>query len=256
MSILVTELLSSGIVFGADKNLTRYDLNGTPSQPAQTTKVLRWPNKDTLFGFVGVAELNGKLLPEWLEFIQDETDPDWELCETAEFIQRKVQEDWVNADPPEGLIIHLAGFTESRGLTLPEVWHIANVSGLGLYGYTEFSNEFYCEEAFMQEMPQIHPSEIRKRLRVLEKQLQPFWFHQGFDYPAFNAMKEGLKASFRFLCFNHPDFEIPVSLADWEKHVKLQVLLYCSYFDAFHPTGHRFVGGGADILSIPWPSTM
>jgi len=256
MSILVTELLSSGIVFGADRNLTHVDMQGNTSQPMQSTKIFRWPNQNTLFGYVGVAELDGKLLPDWLESMRDETEPGWSLNDIAEFVREKVQEDWTATDPAKGMIIHLAGFSKLSGLMIPELWHIANVSGLGQYGYTEFSNEFYCKEAFLREMPQIHPTEIRKRLRVLEKQLQPFWFHQGFDYPAFNAMQEALKASFRYLCLNHPDYDFPVSLADWEKHVKLQVLLYSSYFEAFHPTGHRFVGGGADVLSISWPGSI
>ena len=166
MSILVAELLSSGIIFGADRNLTLIDENGESSQPEQTTKVFRWPNNETLFGYVGVAELNGELLPDWLASLSKELEPGWDLKEIAEFIHKKVQEYWIPTDPPQGMIIHLAGFSESNGLTLPEVWHIANVSGLGQYGYTEFNNEFYCEEAFLRKMTHIHPSEIQKKLRA------------------------------------------------------------------------------------------
>jgi hypothetical protein len=32
------------------------------------------------------------------------------------------------------------------------------------------------------------------------------------------------------------------------------VLMYGALFEAFGVPGERYVGGGADVLSIPWPS--
>ncbi|MCD4670967.1 MAG: hypothetical protein K8S14_11040 [Actinomycetia bacterium] len=257
MSILVTELVSTGIIFGSDKNITYTDHHtGKTSQPEQRTKILHWPTSSILFGAVGGANLDGLPFVEWLKKIENELPPEFSVKDVAIFLHSKVQNSWNSRfkdEKPEGLIIHLAGFSSSSGVWLPEVWHIANVEGIGKFGYTGFSNKFYCKEAFQSELEDIHFSELRRYLRVCEKNLKPFWFHQGFDYPAFNAMQEALKASFRYLCLNHPSFEMPTTLEEWEKHVKLQVLLYCSYFDAFHDIGNRFVGGGADVLSIPWP---
>jgi hypothetical protein len=44
-------------------------------------------------------------------------------------------------------------------------------------------------------------------------------------------------------------------LRDWERHAKMQVLTYGAYFEAFGAPGQRYVGGGADTLSMPWPAT-
>ncbi len=253
MSILITELLSKGIVFGADRNLTESNSSGMSHQKRQVTKVIKWPNDKTLFGFVGVAEIEGMLLPDWLKTIETALEDEFGIEAIAHYLHERIQRSWTHSLPAEGLIIHLGGFTKIDEIVLPSVWHIANVEKHGEYGYTEFSNDFFCQEAFLREFKHLHPIEIRKKLRVLEKNLQPFWFHQGFDYPAFNAMQEALKSSFRYLCLNHPSFDFPESLSDWEKHVNLQVLLYSAYFESFHPVGKRYVGGGTDVVSIRWP---
>ena len=50
MSILVVEVLSEGLIFGADRNITSSYTNGSTFQECKRPKVLRWPDDNHLFG--------------------------------------------------------------------------------------------------------------------------------------------------------------------------------------------------------------
>jgi hypothetical protein len=73
------------------------------------------------------------------------------------------------------------------------------------------------------------------------------------DLFTFNVLESSVRASFRLLCERHPDHEIPKTLEDWSKHIRMQILMYGAYYDAFHSEGERYVGGGADVIFTPWP---
>lgn len=74
MSILLVEVLPQGLVFGANRNVTftkqravqgesiTIEIHGQNQRP----KVLRWPNRKALVGYVGVAEIGGIPTDEWL----------------------------------------------------------------------------------------------------------------------------------------------------------------------------------------------
>jgi len=72
MSILVVEVLSEGIIFGADRNITYTDVNGSTTQGTSRSKVFKWPTERFLFGFVGAATVGGLPMDEWLDSIKDE----------------------------------------------------------------------------------------------------------------------------------------------------------------------------------------
>ena len=68
MSILLVEVVPQGLVFGADRNVTFTKQRMTESGNItieihgqnQRSKVLRWPNRKALVGYVGAAEI-GKI---------------------------------------------------------------------------------------------------------------------------------------------------------------------------------------------------
>jgi len=256
MSILIVEALSEGLIFAADRNITAPYQDGTSKQIGPRSKVLKWPNERAIVGFVGAAQINNQPIHEWIQkFIEEFRDfPSFEelakelSCRVEK--QRKIDE---GANLPELLIIHLGGFEERKGTMVPVVWVIRNTHKDGHYEYKDIRKEFECIEAFWKYFPETDPDEIRRALKVRAKQFQPFWFHQGFDLITFNVLQDALKSSFKFLCEQHPDHDFPKSLADWEKYLRLQVLMYGSYYEAFFPSGQQFVGGGVDIESIPWP---
>lgn len=257
MSILIVEALSEGLIFAADRNITALSAGGTSRQVSPRPKVLKWPNDKAVIGFVGAAQINNQPIHEWiLKFIDEFKDfssfeeVSKELSSRVE-TQRKIDEGNKLASP---LIIHLGGFEERERAMVPVIWVIRNTHKLGRYEYKDIRKDFECKEAFWEFFPDTYPDEIRKLLKVLGKQFKPFWFHQGIDLMTFNVLQDTIKSSFRFLCEQHPDHDFPKNLAEWEKYLRLQVLMYGSYYEAFFPTGQQFVGGGVDIESIPWPS--
>lgn len=255
MSILVVEVLSEGLIFAADRYVTSTYQDGTTEQD-QRLKVLKWPNEKAIIGFVGAAQINKKPIHEWVqEFIEEFKDfssfeqLSKELSGRVEK-QRKIDE---GNNPAQPLIIHVGGFEKREGFMVPIIWFIRNTYKLGRYGYKDFRKEFKYTEEFWGKFKDTSPDEIKKVLRVLAKQFKPFWIHQGIDLITFNVLQEMIKSSFRLLCEQHPDHDLPKNLADWEKYLRMQVLMYGSYFEAFFSPDKRFVGGGVDIASIPWP---
>lgn len=257
MSILVVEVVSEGMIFGADRNITVSSADGRANQGNPQRKVMKWPNEHTLFGFVGAATINGQPIENWLQSIHSDFENFTSLGQIAQDLrtrietQRKADE---GSDPAAGMIVHVGGFEQRDGIWLPHVWHITNTRGTGLYGYLDFNKVYTCIEHMYGPLKEIHPSEVRKYLGVLAKQFQPFWFHQGLDLFTFNVLESSIKSSFKLLCEQHPDHRIPNSLDEWSKHVKMQILMYGAYYEAFRPIGQRYVGGGADIEYLPWPN--
>jgi len=147
----------------------------------------------------------------------------------------------------------ILGFEKKNGYWVPYVWHIRNVYRLGRFSYLDYRKNFTHHEEFWTKFPDTDPSEIKNVLKVMAKQFNPFWFHQGIDLVTFNVLQSSIKAAFKHLCENHPDHNIPTTLEEWEKHVKMQILMYSSYYQSFYPTSGQYVGGGTDILSLEWP---
>lgn len=258
MSILITELLDCGIVFGADRNVTIKDTRGDYQE--QESKVFNWPRDDVIFGYVGVARLGGKPIREWLNEQLPSYSNITQLSKIADRLRYQIEEQRLadNSDnEPQALIIHLGGFEYSENGYIPQIWHIANVKNIGLYDYLEFSREFYAEDGFSEEMRkrEITDSEIRDYLCVKAKQLDPFWFHQGYDYFAFNVLESSIKIAFKNLCLSHPDFTWPRTIIDWENQVRFSVLMYGAYFQAYRAEDQQYVGGGCEVVSIPWPTS-
>lgn len=257
MSVLVVEVLSEGIIFGADRNVTTEYGNGTTRQDEARPKVMKWPTNEFLFGSVGVATVGGLPINEWLIAQKDDFEAIGSLEGIAQELHKRVQEQRAEDEggkSAEGLIIHVGGFEKKNEFWLPYVWHISNCYKLGQFGYLpDFRKEFICSEAFWKVAEKIDPLEIRSYLRVLEKQFTPVWFHQGIDLSTFNALESAIRSSFKLLCERHPNHDIPNTIEGWAKHIKMQILMYGAYFEAFHPEGERYVGGGADVIFAPWP---
>jgi hypothetical protein len=258
MSILVIEVLHEGVIFGADRNITTQYDDGTTRQESQSSKVLTWPHEKCLFGFVGAATMGNLPMRDWLAAIKDSFRDIDSLEAIAGELHKKVQMQRDKDDAhksPEPLIIHIGGFEKKDGFWVPVVWVIRNTHKTGRFGYLDIRHEFCCTEVFRTNdlVKDIDASEIRKSLKVLAKQFRPFWFHQGIDLFTFNVLHGAVKSAFRLLCEQHPDHDIPITLHEWEKHVRMQVLMYGAYFEAFRSEDKQFVGGGADVVSTPWP---
>lgn len=257
MSILVVEVVAEGLLFAADRNMTETHQDGTTSQPIQQPKVLRWPRDDILLGYVGAARIAGQPMHEWLAAERNEFAGVASLSELVPKLRDLVQQQRSSdegGEPAKALIMHVGGFTRVAGFWVPEIWYIRNTHKHGMFGYLDIRKDYSAADAFCESFAGVDPSEIRDALRVRAKQFDPFWYHQGIDLSTFNVLQGALKLAFKLLCEQHPRHEIPRTLAEWSHHLHMQVLMYGAYYEAFYPSGRQYVGGGADVLSLPWPT--
>jgi hypothetical protein len=257
MSILVVEVVSEGMIFGADRNITASLPDGRTTQVAPQRKVIKWPNNNTLFGFVGAATINGQPIASWLQSIQGDFRNLTTLEQIAQELRTRIETQRAideATNPADAIIVHIGGIEQHNGIWLPYVWHVTNTHKFGKFGYLDIDKKYTCIEHMYGPLKEIDPSEVRRLLGVQAKQFQPFWFHQGLDLLTFNVLESSIKSSFKLLCEQHPDHRIPTSLDEWSKHVRMQILMYGAYYEAFRPVDQRYVGGGADIEYLPWPS--
>lgn len=256
MSFLIIDLTSKGLIFGADRNVTTTYPDGSQNQNKKTDKVLKWPNDKALIGFVGQGRI-GKFTTT--DFVKDfmSRHPVFTSLESISEIlrgeveaQRKIDE---GSNKAEGLIIHIGGFETDNSHVVPRVFMVTNIHALDpKIGYTDIRKEYKSTEELKNYFPRIDPAKFKSTVAQLENNLDPFWFHQGFDLMTFNILHSSLKLAFKSLITHHPKHKIPTTLEEWVKHSKMQILMYGSYFEAFHPPDKLYVGGGADILSLEW----
>lgn len=225
MSILVVQVLPQGIISGADRNITvtrvASDSSGRSVTvvlgQSQRPKVLRWPNKKALIGYVGAAEIGGIPSDEWLyEYIGNHLEfPSFKTLarDITKTVQKQRPPDEGRSDP-EALLLHLAGFEERDAQQVPVVWYIRNPHGMKDGYYTDIRKEFLCSEEFWKYFPNISPSQIRDCLNQLALKNQPFWFHQGLDLGTFNTLGRFLRGAFALLCQAHPAHSFPQTLRE------------------------------------------
>ena len=267
MSILVVQILPQGIIFGADRNVTETSTDvitgGTTTikhiyGQSQRPKVLRWPNNKALVGYVGAAEIAGRPTDEWLyDFIGWNIYPN-SLQELAFTLRdevenrRKIDEGSSEAEP---LIIHLGGFEKRGKYWVPEIWFIRNVYKLIDGEYDDFRKEYQCSEELWK--PEYFgyttPENIRSELKRIAEAFEPFWFHQGFGLRTFNVLEAYMRDGFKYLVNYHPGHSYPATLKEFERHLKMSILIYESYFQAFKGPAEQYVGGGVDTVKIDWP---
>jgi len=269
MSILVVQALYEGIIMGADRNITSTSITKTADGrtiyvfqgQSQRPKVLRWPNSRALVGYVGVGTIGGLPTDEWLyNFIGR----NMEFCtleELAQSLGKEVQSQRIideGREKAEALIIHLAGFDNKNGIPIPVIWFIRNPYRLDpIEGYVDIRKEYLVtEELWKKEyIGDSLPETIREYLRQRARDYHPHWFHQGFDLGVFNTLDAFLRASFRLLIERHPKHSFPETLTEWSRHLSMAILTYGAYFQSFYGPSEQYVGGGVDIVSLPWPDS-
>jgi len=257
VSILVCELLPAGIVFAADKNvtITTSDDQGSVVSEVQDlgSKILRWPRKRALLGYVGCATVGSQNMHDWLyDFIGDHTafaDPEIVANDMRDRLHREI-----GGPGAPSSIIQFATFVKREGAIVPEFWHVTNIHGMTNGEYDPPSETFIASERLLgfHLRGQASPQNIRDYLNACAQRFQPFWFHQGFGLAVFNTVTEAARQAFALLQ-RSGHLLPPQTLEDWERHAKMWVLTYGAYFEAFGAPGQKYVGGGADTLSIPWP---
>jgi len=260
MSILVCHVLPIGIVFSADKNVTikKLDDQGNVVSEVQDlgSKILRWPRNRALLGYVGCATVGSQSTYDWLyDFLGDHmdfTDPEVVAIGMRDRLQKEM-----GGPGAPGSIIQFATFAKREGAVVPEFWHVTNIHGMTNGKYDPPSETFIASERLLgfHLRGDTCPQDIRDYLDARAKLFQPFWFHQSFGLAVFNTVTEAARQAFAVLQ-ESGHLTPPKNLHDWERYAKMWVLTYGAYFEAFGVPGQRYVGGGADSLSIPWPDDV
>lgn len=261
MSILVVQLVPEGILFAADRNITtsveqqtNRGLREVIGQ-SQRPKVLKWPNQEAIVGYVGAGNINGKPTDMWLfhSFIGRNlfyTD----FKSLAESLTNELNSVMKSGGLNDTLIIHLGGFEKVNGEWKPIVWFIRNTTGLTPTGGYVLGKSFTCSEEISDQkyFGDKPGNKIRTKLKN-----GYFSFRQGWDLGAFNTLDLALRTAMRSIVETHPQkrHPFPSSLEEWSKHVRMAVLGYGAYFEAFYQPFEQYVGGGADVVWVEWPNT-
>jgi hypothetical protein len=258
MSILVVHLVPEGLLFAADRNITTWREGGGLRLigQAQRPKVLKWPNTDAIIGYVGQANISGVMTDEWLyAFIgRNLTFASFESL--ADALANDLNDAMSAGEIDTPLIIHLGGFENVAGEWTPRIWFVRNTTDLSSAGYT-LGGQFDRSEEIAQ--PTYFGSksgnQIRDNVTALVQKGALFSFRQGYDLAAFNAIDEGQRAAMKLIVVGHPlsPHQFPASLDEWSKHLRMAVLSYGAYFGAFFAPFEQYVGGGADVVTVPWP---
>jgi hypothetical protein len=268
VSILAVRVVGEGIFFATDRNVTIELPDASPARigQSQRPKVLKWPNREVIVGFVGLARLGLRQQPTdlWLyDFIGEHLDEGESLGELATALKDRLELAFQTEDPvePEGLTVHLGGFVERDGQWAPEVWFIRNSHGMDETGrYINVTHEFDVSEELSTpgRFIGMTGNEIRERVRTLAAAGEPFWFHQGYDLGTFNILDVATRAGMKMIIDQHKHawrvHRQPATAEEWERHLRMSVLVYGAYFDAFYPAYEQYVGGGADVVWAAWPS--
>lgn len=268
MSVLTVLVVPPGLLMAADRNITlrvRSDVGGGAQLEQvgymQRPKVLEWPDGSAIVGYFGLARIAGQATDRWLYRYIGRNMP---LDSIADAAQRLTAD--LNAEVPaddaghEPLVIHLAGFDDIDGEPAPVVWFIHNTAGLTPQGRYIVGGRFGCTEELRTAQPADprfvgkSADEIRAELRA-RPWSQPFWFRQAADLGAVNALDEAVRLAMTAIVHTHPAqlHPVPQTLIDWSQHLKLAVLTFGAYFEAFYPPYEQVIGGGVDVVSIPWP---
>lgn len=264
MSILLSAYFVEGIVFTADKNVTFTTGTITDVEVGRFTKVLAWPHRQALVGFCGLGELADLMLDEWLRiFIAGHRAFD-HLDVIAEELRRTIEEDFRRDYPPgttlkddDGLIIHLGGFRLVSGYRVPAMYFIRNVYD-HLTPTEHVEARFECsddvEGQFQEWGATDYPQRTRERLGEMFDQRGHFlWFNNGWRHDMFNVVKAHVWELLRTLRANGALPAQP-SLENLEAYCRMAVQTYDVFMREHYVPQERYVGGGVDSVSIPWPA--
>ena len=226
-------------------------------------KVLRWPNRQVVVGYVGLGKVAGKYTDEWLyDFIGRNLDTELSLKQLADNLKRDLESDLsgqIGSTPSrdDALILHLGGFVEEdAGQWKPQVWFIRNARAMDAFGYTDIAAEFLPPS---DEIPPYFQGITATKSEPMSTNGLRIGSRSGFtraiDLATFNALDQVLRAGMRAIVENHPNrpHQFPDSLQEWSKHLKMAILTYGAYFGAFYQPFQQYVGGGADVVWADWP---
>ncbi|MGZ4287334.1 MAG: hypothetical protein ACXVHB_23970 [Solirubrobacteraceae bacterium] len=182
MSIMAVRVVGEGILFATDRNITTELPGASPPSigQSQRPKVLKWPNREVIVGFVGLARIDDRPTDLWLyTFIGEHLDVGEAVGDLAIALKDHLDATFRHRDPrkAEGLTLHLGGFAWKDGEWVPEVWFIRNSHGMDEAGrYINVTNEFDVSEELSTpgRFIGMTGNEIREHVRAMADRGDPF----------------------------------------------------------------------------------
>jgi hypothetical protein len=251
-------LVPEGLLFAADRNITSTKPQGGMLLRGQTQrpKVLKWPNREAILGYVGAGRISSASTTDWLyDFVGRHITFD-DFDGVAETLTKDLNFAMSAGEVDGDLTIHLGGFEEAAGEWTPRIWFVRNTTQLTPQGPI-LGPRFERSEEIAQ--PTYFGAKtgdtIRAEITQMVKNGGLFSFRQGYDLAAFNVLDLALRQAMYALVQVHPlgVHPFPTDLEEWSKHLRMAVLGYGAYFGAFYAPFEQYVGGGADVVSVAWP---
>lgn len=186
-------------------------------------------------------------------------EPGKNLDQIAEALRDEIQEqrkqdDLGREDGPRDQIISLAGFKQRDDITVPEVYYISNCWTLDRGEYKQVTSDFGCsdEVRIKFDAAKIPAAKIRDCLAKMAQRNSPFGFQHSVGLEDFVIIDQSLKATLDVLAKRN-NLPHPANLEQWTSQARMSVLVYSAFWQRFYPSNNQLVGGGADVLSLPWP---
>ncbi len=264
MSILLSAYFPEGIVFAADKNATITIKGGTRNKKFVEpgfTKVLSWPYKRAVIGFVGLGSLAGLSMDEWLRIFIAGNREFKDINDVANKLRDQIESDF-NKDFSQScdlsnaqLVIHLGGFREVERTFVPVMYHIWNHDDIDhkTGEYPPGKLKFKISDDIKRDFKDYdYPLGVRAILQKLVSEKKFHWYNNGFNVGAFNVFKEYLRGALQTI--QDSGFAKRFSgLEAKTAYCKMAIEVFGSYFTHHCIPEDRPVGGGVDVVKIPWP---
>lgn len=259
MSVNVIQILPQGMIFAADRNITDLDpITDEPIGQREGKKIAKVRER-FLVGYVGASKLGGLDSLDYLIDLVESHEPGKSLEEVAQAVRDGVEEQRKADDEgrdqgPRAQIISLAGFIERAAEIVPEVYYISNAWTLDRGEYKQITENFGCsdEVRIKFDNAQISASMLKECLNTMSESNQPFGFQHSVGLEDFVVVDQLVKVSMNVLAQRN-NLPHPANLEQWTSQARLSVLVYAAFWQRFYPPNQQAVGGGADVVSLPWP---
>ena len=252
-------MLPQGLIFAADRNITEIDSSTKQPVGQREAAKIALVKKKFLVGYVGAARLGGRDSLEYLVDVIESHEPGKDLDQVAfavhdEIQEQRRQDDNGRKDGPSEQIISLAGFKQRDSETVPEVYYISNCWTLDRGEYKQVTADFGCSDEVRIKFDEakIPPTGIRECLDNMAKRNNPFGFQHSVGLEDFVIVDGLIKAS-RDILAKRNNLPHPANLEQWTSQARMSVLVYSAFWQRFYPSNQQLVGGGTDVLSLPWP---